>query len=69
MEDVRKVFDIVFSMVGSRELKDYEFCEFSLFYVELEVELLLDSRGVVIVRVVYILIRLIENGFCGFYVG
>lgn len=49
MEDVRKVFDIVFGMVGSRELKDFDFCEFSLFYVELEVELLLEVRGVVMV--------------------
>lgn len=69
MEDARKVFDTALSMAGSRELKDHELCELSLLYAELEVELLLDSRGAATARAVHILTRLTENGPCGPYAG
>ncbi|XP_039739942.1 nuclear exosome regulator NRDE2 [Pteropus medius] len=68
-EDARKVFDTALSMAGSKELKDYELCELSLLYAELEVELLPDVRGAATARAVHILTRLTENGVCGSYTG
>lgn len=56
-------------MAGSKELKDYELCELSLLYAELEVELLPDVRGAATARAVHILTRLTENGPCGPYTG
>ncbi|XP_038530379.1 nuclear exosome regulator NRDE2 [Canis lupus familiaris] len=68
-EEARKVFDSALSAAGSRELRDWEVCELSLLYAELEVELLPDPRGASAARAVHVLTRLTESGPYGPYSG
>ncbi|XP_054828308.1 nuclear exosome regulator NRDE2 isoform X2 [Eublepharis macularius] len=61
-EDARKVFDTALSMAGTVGIKNPQCCTISLFYAELEAELLGRLEGALESRATHVLTRLTEKG-------